>query len=299
MRIGRRLFPYPILNSIQQYSQFIQSKFKLEYEEILSETDYILKDLSCNLTNPTILNLINNHKAKIVCLIECPATLFRKSFEISLNKIDLHIPLADLNGKIMVSAFVVASEDIESYKCPDFHKDYRDYSFSIEKYDILAADDGFINKIEFTEDDNKQSSIFIVVKDRSIIDEVMNIEFDTDKITIYLPDEQYNSYYKTKKLPKFQNLYYSIIAIPALTYALTSLQKNYTSVDQLKMDYKWFNSFTLAYKKIHGIEIVDEEFLKMDTFKEAQVIFSMAVTKALNEIFDLTMGEFGGVDDAD
>ena len=67
----------------------------------------------------------------------------------------------------------------------DFDDDYDGFRFTIEKNDILAVDDGFTNKIEFDEDeDNKKSSIFLIVKDLSIKDETMRVEFDTNKITI-------------------------------------------------------------------------------------------------------------------
>ena len=46
-------------------------------------------------------------------------------------------------------------------------------------------------------------------------------------------------------------------------------------------------------------DLTDEEFMKMNGNKEAQILFSMPVTKAMDDIFSLTMGSFGGTEDGD
>lgn len=301
MRLGRRLFPYPILNNEKLYSQFKDSTFVLSYEEELTDDEYILKDIRCELTSETLIELINEEKARIVCVIECAETMFRKNYVLFLEPTTIKLPLRDLNGKISVSAFVIANEDIEDYFSTDFLEDYEDYHFLIEKNDILAVDDGFVNKVSFNEEeDTKKSSIFIVIKDKTIKDETMQIEYDASKITISLPEEQWNTYEKTKRMKKLESLYFSIIAIPALSYALASLQaKGDSGVDILRIDYKWFNSFAVQYVKVHGEELTDEEFFKMNPNVEAQRLMNTPVTKALDDIFGFTMGSFGGEEDGD
>lgn len=301
MRIGKRLFPYPILNNDKLYSQFKEATFELTYDEELTSDEYILKNINCELTSDTIVGLINDNRARIICVIECAETMFRKNYELSLEPSTIKLQLRDLNGKISVSAFVVANEDIDDYFSTDFLEDYEDYHFVIEKNDIIAVDDGFVNKVSFNEEeDTKKSSIFIVIKDKTIKDETMQIEFDASKITISLPEEQWNTYEKTKRLKKLESLYFSILAIPALSYALSSLQaKGDSGVDILRIDYKWFNSFAKQYENVHGEELTDEEFLKMNPNVEAQKLMNTPVTKALDDIFGFTMGSFGGEEDGD
>ena len=300
MRIGKRLFPYPLLNNEKLYSQFKDSTFALEYEEVLTDANYVLKNIHVDLTSETLISLIKDCKASVVCVVECASTMYRKNFDLGLDFSSIEIPLRDLNGKINVSAYVVANEDIDDYFSEDFFDDYEGYNFHIEKNDILAVDDGFINKIDFNEDeDTKKSSIFVIIKDKTIKDETMQLEYDSSKITISLPEEQWNMYDKTKRIKKFESMYFSIIAIPALSYALSSLQSKDSGIDALRIDYKWFNSFALQYKNVHGYELTDEEFIKMNANVEAQLMMNTPVTKALDDIFGLTMGAFGGIDDGD
>ncbi len=302
MRIGKRLFPYPVLNSEKLFSQYKNGVFALYYEEGVSEDRqyYQLNQLYCDLSDTMLLDLVNKGKAEIICVVECPSTMYRKHFVVSTQPTDYRIPLADLNNKVNVSAFIVAKEDINDYRSEDFLDDYGDISFSIEKHDILAADDGYVNNVDFNDlDDNKKSSIFIIIKDRNISDGTMQVEYDSDKITISLPEEQWNYYDKTKKIPQYQSLYFSIIAVPALGYALSCLQKNDPAVDILRIDYRWFNAFAIAYKNYHGEEISDDVFIKMNTNLEAQMVLGRPVANAVDEIFGFTIGNIGGDDYAD
>ncbi len=299
MRIGKRLFPYPILNNDRLYSQFKESVFSLEYEELVTDELYSLENIRCNITSEYLIDLIKNGLAEIVVVVECASTMFRHHYILPLEKTTINIPISDLNGKLTVSAYIVATKDIEKYSCKDFLDDYEGYRFSIEKNDILAVDDGFTNKIDFDEnEDTKKSSVFVVIKDKTIKDETMHIDFDTSKVIIYLPEEQWNRYEKTKRIGKFQNLYFSILAIPALVYAIQELEKKDATLDQLRMDYSWFNAFLLSYKNINNHELTDEEFLTMNAYLEVQKLMNTPVTKALDDIFDLTMIG-GGEEDGD
>lgn len=302
MRIGKRLFPYPVLNSEKVYSQYKESSFSLSYDENISDDKqfYELNNLHCEIDSNLLVGLIKEGKAEIICIVECPSTMFRQKSSLPLEGMDLVIPLADLNNKVNVSSFVIAKEDINDFHSDDFLNGYEGISFSIEKYDILAADDGYVNTIDFDNfEDNKQKSIFLVIKDKGINDGTMRVEYDSEKITICLPEKEWNEYDKTKRISKFESLYFSVIAIPALGYALSCLQRNDPSVDMLKIDYRWFNSFASAYKNYHGEELTDDVFIKMNTNLESQIVLNNPVTKAVDQIFGFTIGVIGGDDSVD
>ena len=301
MHIGKRLFPYPILNNDVLYSQYKTANFSLLYSEIVTKEEYILDGIKCDLNSNFLKELINKGAAKIICIVECAETMYRKSFPLSCEPKKIIIPLTELNGKVSVSAFVVATKDIEEYVSDDFLDDYEGYTFQIEKNDILAVDEGYVNRVDFNKDeDTKKSSIFIVIKDKTIKDETMTVEFDVDKIIVKLPEEQWNIYDKMKRIQKYQSLFFSILATPALGQALISLKLTSDSVDQLKLDYRWFNSFAVAYKNVFGEELTDEIFEKMsDTNLIAQKLLNTPVTKAIDDLFQMTIEQIGGNDDGD
>ena len=49
MRVGKRLFPYPVLNNNKQYSQYKNSTLSLEYNEVITDEYLILDNIRCNI----------------------------------------------------------------------------------------------------------------------------------------------------------------------------------------------------------------------------------------------------------
>lgn len=297
MRIGKRLFPYPLLNNNKAYSQYKNSSISLEYNEVITENYFILDNIRCNIDCTYMQVLIDEGFAEVVCVVECAQTMLRNHYILTDDLNDIKIPLMDVNGKVDISLFVVAKRDIPNFKCNDFLDDYYDYEFSIEKNDIIGVDDGFTSRIDFNEEDGQdKSSIFLVIKDANITDRTMRIEASDDKIIISLPIEQWNEYDKTKKIRQFQNLYFSIIAIPALSYALSEMQKLGDGVDTIRIEKSWFNSFCIAYESVYGEELTDEYFMYMNPYTEAQKLLHNPVIRALDDVFSLTI-TMGGIDD--
>ena len=303
MRIGSRLFPYPVLNNDLLYSKYKTSSISLEYDDSTSDEYYVLNNLQLTLKNDYLEGLVKAGKAKAVCVVECVPAMFRKMYEVTPNqKQTINIPITMVFGKVSVSAYVVAAEDIPDFRSDDFADAYGTHTFEIEKGDILAADDGFTNKVDFNADDDLlKSSIFLVVKDEHITDGIANVDMLDSHIEISLPEKAWNYYDKTKRMREFQNTFFAVLAIPALTQCLMKLQKKAVdtqdSVEQLCIDYSWFNSFVEAYKKAHSAELTDEDFENMNAYEEAQKIFDSAVTKSLEDIFNFTINPNMEADD--
>ena len=304
MRIGNRLFPYPVLNNNKLFSKYVNSSFELSYTEEINEDsqEYILKSIMYLLNNVFLQRLIEQGKVRVLCIVESPATMYRKHFDIFSTPRDIRIPLTDINGKISVSAFAIATEDIEDFYDDDFATGFGNLHFRIEKNDILIADDGFTNKIDFNDfDDDKKASIFIVIKDKSLTNDTVVYEYDSDCIQISMPEIQWDKYNATKGRKTLQNMWFSIIAIPALTSSLQAIQKSGFSVDTLRMDYKWFNSFAVKYEDVYKKELSDDDFQNMDLHIEAQNFLNHSITKSVDDIFNIAMNQFnnGGDDDGD
>lgn len=49
MHIGKRLFPYPVLNNNKLYSQFKEGTFTLTYSEYVTDEKFVLDDVLCEL----------------------------------------------------------------------------------------------------------------------------------------------------------------------------------------------------------------------------------------------------------
>ena len=289
MRIGKKLFPYPTLNNSKNITCFKNCDFSLEYDDCDDEENLILKNAHIKVNDEVINKLLDESKLKATVIVECSSTIFRKSYDISRIPNDIIIPINNLREQVVISSFIYATENI-NFISPNFLDDYDGYSFEIEKYDIIAIDDGFTTRIEYDEDkDKKVSSIFSIVKDETIENKVMKFEPSARKIIIQLPEEQFGCYENMKNNDNYQELFFSIMTIPALIYCLQNIQDRLIfsdySLDEIKIDYRWFESIEVAFKNLNGVALTEDNFKKYDVSLLAQQLMNNASVTAISDLF--------------
>lgn len=200
------------------------------------------------------------------------------------------ISVHKLNGYVNVSCYLYATEDISNFKSSGFIQEYAGYSFDIDKFDILAVDDGFKFKIELdpTEDD-KVASIFMVVKKESS-DDLMECSVTEKSIVICLPATFYDSYNYIKMKKDYNNIAFAILAIPVLSQCLNGFA-DYKDIKDILDDYPWFNAVCISYKRKTGKELDYEEFKNMDKLKLAQMVLNDASCNGLRDFGNMLLGD--------
>ena len=105
MRVGKKLFPYPVINNSEKVSSFKDSSFSLVYEDASDDEFLILKDAHLVIDDLNLVNLMSKGMVIGALVIECSATIYRVTKEISLENRDIIIPLSELNDKVYISSF--------------------------------------------------------------------------------------------------------------------------------------------------------------------------------------------------
>lgn len=298
MLIGNKIFPYPILNSNNSLSEYDPTcSFALKYSSdeqgkiIVQENNLVFQNLHFELICNTLQDLINHNKAKCVLIIECPSSTYRKTFPISQEPTDLSIPVKFFHGAVNVSCYIYASEDIRDFTSEEFTEDLRSYSFDIDKFDILAADDGFRFVVDINEEpDDKVSSIFSIAKTMSA-GKVMSYESKYDAIIIKLSPEFYACYENIKTNPEFNNIAFAMIAIPVLSACIEELQTDrYENLDDILEQKKWFSSILISYKRETGTDLLYEEFIQMNALTLAQQVLNYASCAGIKAFDKMIIG---------
>lgn len=302
MRIGNKLFPYPVLNNDSNLSEYqLNCSFSLEFEKdeegkiLIEKGNVVFKNVHFLLCCDYIKQLISNTKVKCAMVVECSASTYRKTYEIYSESENIMVPISSLKDTVAVSAYLYATDDILNFSSEDFSDDYRGYHFSIEKYDILAVDDGFkfdVN-IEPSEDD-KISSIFLISKYMSN-EHVMKCESQKNKVVIYLPQQEFDAYWAIKSDPRYNNIVFSMIAIPALTNALQevmdSLEENdINTIQELCEKVRWFEAVIKSYKREKNQELIFEELEDIKPFELAQIVLNKGTCKGIDDFKNMLLG---------
>jgi len=297
MRTNKKLFPYPIINNDLNRSTFTKSTFSLECQDIeQTNQDCILKGVHYILDNDAIVEMIKKNKVKVYCVIECSSSLYRKEFEITSEPMNIKIPIYDIKDNVVVSSFAVIMSKIVDFKDDDFIEDYSGYSFTLDKYDIIAADDGFSFKVDYEEEsDNKLSSIFKVIK-QSDEDLLVKITPSHKKIFIYVPETQFNHYDNLKNNESVKTAFFSMLIIPALIIAIEHIKSNLSenkNLDDLALEYSWIKSLKQRYKVVFSKELSEDEFKEMNSLEVSQVLVNYPIVDGIESIYDLSFKKMG------
>ena len=171
----------------------------------------------------------------------------------------------------------------------------------IDKFDILAVDDGFKFKVELdpTEDD-KVASIFTVVKKENE-DDVMTYANNEKSIVIHLPSAIYEAYDNIKMKKEYNNIAFAILAIPVLASCLEEVYTECSSdtMEELLEAHPWFRAVCVSYKNRTGKELLYEDFVSANKLELAQMVLNSASCNGLKDFGDMLLGsvEESGDDD--
>lgn len=302
MQIGNKMFPYPTINNIGLRNCFKETTYALKCNDYNDGQNYILEDAYVEINNDNIKRLMSEGYLGVGLIIECSTTVFRKMYEITIEPQTIKIPIGDLRDRVEISCYIYAKKEIEKFQDNDFLEDYNGYSFKIDKNDIIAIDDGYTTVIDYDESiDKKVSSIFQIIRDKSA--DSMVIEKKAKKIVISLPDEEFKYYDNLRRNDNFQNIFFSMIAIPALTYCLKEFQDAIRTgdydLDSIEMEYNWFISVKKAYKNQFNIELNEEILKNANVSVVAQKLLNNGNLKGIKDLFDISIGRkvYGGEDD--
>lgn len=220
MKLNKIIFPHPVLG-LGRPEDF-NGESNIADLDISEEGEFYRISFSVVHDNGTINDYVKNEKAVYGCEVQCPGTLYRNLILSKESKFNFEIKRTDLKKKVLFETFCFVQNQISNYRNPAAHDDYADFSFNLEKGDILA----YFGKFDFDADlyyhKLKAASSFmeIVPNDGEELYTVYDI--DNSKIRIKLPQELYDKFKMEVicKQPHFTEIIHASFVQVALTNAL-------------------------------------------------------------------------------
>ena len=298
MHIGNRIFPYPVLNRNDALSDYCtDSVFRVMFDvddngaPFVQNGEVIFKNLHYTLTDASLTTFISQGKVRGAFIVECSASVYRNIFDISASPYDLRVSAQEISGNVVTSCYLYAAEDIPNFRSNGFIPEYAGYSFDIDKYDILAVDDGFKFKIDLDpSEDDKVASIFTVVK-KDDAGSIMSYNYNDKRIIIYLPANYYDDYDNIKAKKECNNIAFSILAIPALACSLEDIiSRQYESIEDILESHLWFNAVCISYKRTTGQELTFDDLQSRNRLELAQLVLNSASCNALKDFGNMLLG---------
>ncbi len=302
MQIGNRLFPYPVVNRNRDLTDY---RDEACYEIAFGDLDnpikeerhnLILQNIHIKLADDVLFDYVEKGLLQPILVVECPESVFRKTYELSLSPREIIIPLKDLTGKVTISSYLYATEIINDYNSSNFVDDFNGINFDLNQYDIVGVDDGFYFTIQHDDFlDNESESIFIVQpgnREQKYLQYVANK--GDSKIYITLPKEQYEEYHYIKDYPEFKNILMGIIVTPILVDVFNNIQaelNDYNDMVDIIESYPWFKSVKYAYKNARKTELTLEIFGSTKALEFAQIVFNNMNINVIQDVKNMIMTE--------
>lgn len=285
MNITNRLYSYPVL--CYEKDDYYDSVFDATLDTSHSTVNSLLIKLHFELKNKEIRSLMLNKKAEFAMHIECPTTSFRTTISSEIRSdIEYPIPYRNLNGKVELVAFVLATENIEGFVSEDWNEDFEGLKFDIPKGSILAfynLPDLIISKDD--QDLMKSSSIFSVTRRNCDAALPINIELSGEKIQIGLTSKEYDFYTKFANVDEARPIVNALVVLPVLVQTFEELRQD--GKENEYIDKGWYISLEKAYKK-KGVNL--QQMLlegEKTSLEYAQEAMELPITNALDCLDDL------------
>ena len=137
MQIGNRLFPYPVVNRNKALSDFKDNAcYKLAFDDpdypIKDDRhDLVLQDIYVELVDDTLTTYVENGLLQPILVVESPESVFRQTYKLSLVPQTIVIPLNSLSGKVTISSYLYATQNIADYRSLNFIEDFEGIDFDL------------------------------------------------------------------------------------------------------------------------------------------------------------------------
>lgn len=283
MKFNGYSFPHPILKPDDDEVGGSASITKLIVDDSTDDNNYLLT-IEYDLDNEDLRKLIDEGKAQFICEINCTGTLFRKS-EVS-NSLSQKIDVSKeaVRERVDLLFLIVASVKIPNYTNSEFHPDFAEFTFDIDRGDVLAylGDSYFIAGIAYQKL-KAVSSFMEIIKGKNELGD-FNIILDSPKILIELSGKDYESFcnQRISKNKEYAPLLHSSIVLPTIIHSLHQLNKK----DSELTEYSWAK--TIGFRLENDDRLKDINFEDQNIPKIAQTLLGMPVERLLE---DLTIRE--------
>ena len=187
MKIKTTEYPRPVLN--EYLKDFKNSRFALSDPEFTETAESIVLKISYELVCPGIEDLISQGKAKTVVRLNCPRAFYRTICDLKAGEpTEIVISKSLIADKLEIQGIILATEDFNSYKLPEFNESYfGSMKFSLRKGDVIANEPGMEIKLNKVLEKTAAGVVKITVDSNS---ESIRVKY----ATVDEPDSQYSNY---------------------------------------------------------------------------------------------------------
>lgn len=243
--------------------------------------------VDCNLTNQYIQDLISKGKAKIYVHCECPVTSFRINYPISQFSDDIIVPAGFIMKTLELNVFICLEEDVNDYNSPDFSDEFKGIVYNLKKGQIIGKSHTFIAEIVKSGSDFQSwPSVITIMRDTGNTETKLNVQYDDDKIIIYLNAENYDIYSNFDNSKEIKNTLIRLVVFPAIIEVLCGVRLAEDS--ELYVEKNWYKVMETQLKALDpNFDDLRSYLLNRSPLEIANMLFKDSLSQSFQEINEM------------
>lgn len=274
---NNNILPYPVLS--EENEDVLPSLKGFESIKILHEVKESTFAFTVILVqrNDTIKKLIEAKKAKYMFVLSCPATVLQVKKLSEKSEITIEVNKSTVNGHLDFDCYVVLTEDI-SYTNIGFADIFEGVTFDLEAGNILVRFPHRETNMDLSNEKMFVSESFVkFVKSEK---DVVEMDFDTDMINIYLPVNQYDNYREFKANSLYSDLIISSIVHEAIMMAIIKFDNDSHG------DKKWADALDILIFRTTDKRFSLKQLPKEDRVERAWDLSNLLLKNPHERFFD-------------
>jgi len=269
--MSNKSFPHPVLDPTS--SDYPNCGIQFRAGMVPSPIAYRF-ECQFDLGSETLQSAIDSGNARYAVQVDCRWTSFRRVYKSEKAAFEFELPENALRGSVFLSPYILAEQNF-TLSSEEFNSLFKELSFPLRKSYVLAWDYPQEFYAEKTLDDLKNINAILQIVRSSKANGAVEYDLTQDKIVIWLPQDDFDSYSMLKSNPGYQTSLMCMLALPALACALA---------DHLRPDRE---PSSLRWGRVLDRRIADLR-LPIDSDKDpwdvAQKILDFPLSRALNSI---------------
>lgn len=284
MNLNRaRSWPHPVVSPLSDDVNPNTFNFRLD---VWPEHERWLLGVEATANDSNLNAYLEINRVSYVLHVECKRTYFRQSFRNQKPRFEVAIPGDKLFGVVEVSLLLVAVEDLEQYRHPGQHADYRNQSFTVSVGQPIAVAPSQSFEAFLEADPILKLSSILNIKKGEEDQKIMTINCEGDRIRIILPPGEYDRYRSLRASHAVRGLLASTVILPALLDAFFYLRTPGLDIDDFKATHRWCRCVLGRLDRL-GINVIASHSTNGVCLEAAQLLLREPLRRSLEDLSDL------------
>lgn len=278
-----RSWPHPVVSPLSDDVMPNGFDFRLD---VLPEYKRWILGIEAADDDGTLAHHVRTGRARYLVHVECKRTYFRGALASDKPRFEMTIDGDSLFGLVEVSLLIVATKDLDDYRHPNQHSDYRDGTFSVSIGEPLAVAvsqsfDAFLEADPIL----RLSSILDIKRGEEEL-RVMKVNCHGDRIVIELPSAEYDRYRELRADPRIRGTLATSVVLPALLDSFYYLRTLGSDLDDFKADHRWCRCVLTRLERME-VDVVNASPESGVPMQAAQMLLREPLRRSLEDLSEL------------